>query len=276
LSQLLGDQGDAVVSRVALSAISANTRQPRLNFDEEALAELAQSIREFGVLQPLIIRPVGEGKYELIAGERRLRACHMVGLEEVPVVVRSASAQASLEIALIENVQREDISAIECALAYKKLADEFNMTQEQVAGRVGKSRVAVANALRLLKLPQEVQSAVLEGEISEGHARALLSLESPLRQVAALERIRREGLSVREVERLSKGQAEPAKAGKSGRKERPLPKADANWVSLEQGLSEYFGSPVRLQPEEVGGKMTISFYSDDDLQRILDILGINL
>ena len=273
LSQLLGDSAESGLQSVPLSAIKPNTRQPRLQFDLEALRELADSITEYGVLQPLVVRPVGDGVFELIAGERRLRAAQLAGLEEVPVVVRAASAQASLEMALIENVQREDITAMECAKAYQKLAEEFDMSHEQIASKVGKSRVAVSNTLRLLKLPGQMQQAVMDGKLSEGHARALLMVESPTRQAHLFERILRDGLSVREAERLAKAD-EPAN-GKAVVQHRPTT-TDPNWVSLERGLSEYFGSPVRLTKEKVGGKLFLEFYSDDDLQRILDILGVSL
>lgn len=279
LSQLLADSdtNEAGIASVSVDRIRANARQPRTQFDEDALEELAASIKEFGVLQPLIVRPASDGNYELIAGERRLRASKLAGLAEVPVVVRAASAQASLEIALIENVQREDISAIECAVAYQRLAEEFDMNQGQIAQRVGKSRAAVTNTMRLLKLPTPIQEAIFEGNLSEGHARALLMVDSPVRQAHLFEKILHEGLSVREAERLARSGGDPRPAGSS---KPSKPKAQANiepeWRHLAQGMSEYFGSPTKLEKAEIGGKITIDFYSDDDLQRILDILGIHL
>ena len=255
-----------------ITSITRNSRQPRAQFDEETLAELADSIREFGVIQPLVVRPIGDDRYELIAGERRLKAAQLAKLKSVPVVIRVADSQTSLEIALIENVQREDITAIECAHAYRKLADEFGMSQEKIAQRIGKSRAAVTNTLRLLRLPEEMQDAILAGAISEGHARALLMVESPMRQEALFERILRDGLSVRETERLARsGDARPAGPSLDGTAKRTR---DPNWVPLEQGLQDYFGSPVKLQGSDQGGKITIDFYGDDDLQRILDLLGI--
>ncbi|MCB0826104.1 MAG: ParB/RepB/Spo0J family partition protein [Armatimonadetes bacterium] len=287
LSQLLGEEAEVAVvettetpkSTIPVDAIIANTRQPRVQFDEDALEELSASIKEFGVLQPLIVRPTGDKKYELIAGERRLRASKLAGLKEVPVVIRAASAQVSLEIALIENVQREDISAIECALAYQRLADEFDMTHDQIARRVGKSRAAIANTIRLLKLPKSIQGAVLEGVISEGHARALLMVESPVRMAELFEKIVRDGLSVREAEKYARGSDNVRTPGTtSGKSKRTTSgrEIDPNWQALAAGMSEYFGSPVQLEPAEVGGKLTLEFYSDEDLQRILDILGIHL
>lgn len=276
LSQLLGEQAEESTNEIPISAIRANSRQPRTQFDQEKLEELAVSIREFGVLQPLIVRPLSDDQFELIAGERRLRASKIAGLKSVPVVIRAASSQASLEIAIIENVQREDITAMECAVAYKRLIEEFDLTQEAVAQRVGKSRAAIANTLRLLKLPERIQRGILGEEITEGHARALLMVESPIRQAALFERIIKDGLSVREVERLARASDNPRPAGPKSEKSAPLNHSDPNWNSLEQGLSEYFGTPVQLQADKIGGKMSIAFYSDDDLQRILDILGISL
>lgn len=276
LSQLLGEQAEESTNELPISSIRANTRQPRTQFDQEKLEELAVSIREFGVLQPLIVRPLSDDQFELIAGERRLRASKIAGLKTVPVVIRAASSQASLEIAIIENVQREDITAMECAVAYKRLIEEFDLSQEAVAQRVGKSRASVANTLRLLKLPERIQRGILSEEITEGHARALLMVESPVRQAALFERIIKEGLSVREVERLARASDNPRPAGPKSEKSKTTPHSDPNWNSLEQGLSEYFGTPVQLQSDKIGGKLSIAFYSDDDLQRILDILGISL
>jgi ParB family transcriptional regulator, chromosome partitioning protein len=272
LSQLIAEQYDAAPAEAPVDAIVPNARQPRTHFDEEALRELANSIREFGILQPLIVRPIAEGRYELIAGERRLRAARLAGLKAVPIVVRSAGAQDSLELALIENVQREDINALECARAYRRLMDEFGLTQEAVAERVGKSRVAVANTVRLLKLPEEVQKGLEEGLISEGHARALLGLEGQARQLAVYALILERGLSVREVERIAKGR-EAAPATEPAPKPTP---ADPNLQALQDALSTYLAAPARIQRSGRGGKLTIDFYSDEDLERILEVLGISL
>lgn len=259
-----------------LAKVRPNPRQPRGRFDDDALAELAASIREFGVLQPLIVRPLGEGNYELIAGERRLRASKLAGIKEVPVVVRTASAQASLEIALVENVQRADISPVDCALAYKKLADEFGLGQEQIAARVGKSRAAVANTMRLLKLPEDMLEALAEDMMTEGHARAILMADGPHRQNVVFNRIIDEGLSVREAERLARHETRTPGPTKKADDPKPHQPGKPEWAALEQGLSEYFGTTVRLHKAEVGGRMAIDFYSDDDLQRILDVLGVSL
>lgn len=276
LSQLIGDQADATPSEVAVDAIVPNPRQPRLHFDAEALQDLADSIKVHGILQPLLVKAVGDGKFELIAGERRLRAAKLAGLKLVPVLVRSAGDQGSLELALIENVQREDISPLEAAKAYRKLLDEFSLTQEQVAQKVGKSRAAVANSVRLLNLPPKILNGLEAGQISEGHARALLQVENEAIQLALFERIVQAGLTVRDVERAAQA---ASKATKGAKKAKPMPHQpmlDPEWAQLQEGMSVYFGSPVKLQRGDVGGKITIDFYSDDDLTRILDILGIRL
>lgn len=273
LSQLLSEQSEAAPTTLPIGAISPNTRQPRTVFDEDALDDLAASIREYGVLQPLIVRPISEGQYELIAGERRLRASKKAGLTEVPVIVRAASAQVSLEIAIIENVQRADISPMESAWAYRKLADEFGMSQEQIADRVGKSRAAIANTLRLLKLPLPIQEALQDGALTEGHARALLMSDSPAKQMQLFERAK-QGMSVRDLERAARGDSSgPRLAGTKGRKPKSAATNDPNLEELSRALGEFLGSPVRFESAEVGGRMVVDYYSDDDLQRILDVLG---
>jgi len=275
LAQLLGEQFESTVSELPIDSIVPNPRQPRQHFDEAALEELAQSIREVGLLQPLVVRPTAEGTYELIAGERRWRACQRAGLKTVPVVVRPSGDQASLEMALVENLQRSDITPVESAKAFRRLIQEFGLTQEQVAERVGKSRTAVANTLRLLKLPPRALEALEKGEITEGHARALLALNSEPEMLALLERIVRTGLSVREAERAVKQTQSP-------KREQPQPSVSRTAASdpavrqLEDGLSMYLGAPVRIERAEVGGRIVVSFYSEDDLERILEILGMRL
>ena len=270
LSQLLAEQTDSGATEVAIDRISPNPRQPRRHFDPESLAELAGSIREYGVIQPLLVRPVSEGNYELIAGERRLRAAREAGLETVPVTIRSATGQNSLELAIIENLQREDINAVECARAYQHLIQDFGLTQEQVSVRVGKSRTAVANQLRLLRLPEVIQEGVESGAISEGHARALLATDSPTRQLALYEKILVEGLSVRETERLAKAEGRPI-AGKASKTE-----AEYKDPVLIQTLREHFSAPVRIHTDGKRGKLSIEFFSEEDLTRIVERLGIQL
>lgn len=277
LTQLLGEQGEAAPTSILVTSIRPNSHQPRRNFDEEALKELAQSIVEVGVLLPLIVRPIAEDEYEIVAGERRWRAAKIAGLEEVPVIVRAASAQYSLEMALIENVQREDITPVDCAMAYRRLSGEFGLSQEEIAQKVGKSRVSVANILRLLKLPDPVLKALGLGQITEGHARALLMVEEPGRMQQLFLKVMAEGLSVRETERLARGPSvEEPTNGHVTPDRAPALERDPNLAALEKELSELFGTPVAIQKGASGGRMVVPFYSDEDLQRILDLLGIEL
>ena len=279
LSQLLGEEEvTAHPTRIDVNAIHANARQPRISFDEAGLKELAASILEVGVLLPLIVRPLSEGKYELIAGERRLRAAKIAGLIDVPVIVRAASAQESLELALVENVQREDISAIERANAFKQLADEFGLSHEEIGRKVSKSRAAVSNTLRLLQLPREMQNAIGAGVITEGHARAILMIDAPSRRQSLFERVVRDGLSVRETERLARGPGDANGVGSPGSSPQAVlqPTVDPNWQALERALSERLGSPVTLVKRGSGGQLKVDFYDDEELQRILDVLRIQL
>lgn len=250
-----------------IEAIVPNARQPRTEFDNDSIRELAASIAQVGLLQPLVVRPIGNGRYELIAGERRLRASQLAGLSQVPVLVRPAGAQHSLELALVENIQREDLSAIEAAVAYRTLAEEFGLTQEAISEKIGKSRVAVTNTLRLLKLPQTVQEGLRAGKISEGHARAILSFPTMESQLAAYEAAIRRDLTVREVEALGKA------ASRRGTKQRPRVAQDD---ALEGALSERFGSPVRLYHAGKDRRIEITVHDDEDLERVLDVLGITI
>jgi ParB family transcriptional regulator, chromosome partitioning protein len=268
LSQLIGEQYDDAPSSASIESIEANRWQPRSVFHDAALHELAASIREVGVLQPLVVRPLTEGRYELIAGERRLRASRLAGLTHVPIIVRSTTDQASLEIALIENIQREDIGALECARAYRQLMSEFGLTQEQVADKVGKARTTVANTVRLLKLPPKIQDGLETGRISEGHARALLAFDREELQLAVYEQVVAKALNVRDVERLATRKA------KSPAKMKPPPPENSDWNALEESVSMHLGSQVKLQRSSVGGKLVIEFYSDDELQGILERMGL--
>ena len=267
LSQLIGEQYDDAPNEAPIDSIEENRWQPRKLFDEEALHELAASIREVGVLQPLVVRPLSEDRYELIAGERRLRASKLAGLKTVPIIVRSTSDQNALEIALIENIQREDINAMECARAYRQLIDEFSLTQEQVADKVGKARTSIANTVRLLKLPPKIQDGLNEGKNSEGHARALLAVEKEEQQLAIYDLVVQKGLNVRDVEKIA------ARRPRAIRPPRTVPDR-GEMIGLEEALSVHLGSPVKILPADVGGKIVIDFYSDDDLGRILERLGL--
>lgn len=268
LAQLIGDQAESGTNEVPVSAIVPNRRQPRTVFDQLAVEELAESIRQVGVLQPLVVRPLSEGVYELIAGERRLRASKLAGLDSVPVVVRSADDQGVLELALIENLQREDISPLESARAYRRLIDEFGLTQESVAQRVGKSRVAVANTVRLLKLPDPILSALERGSLTEGHARALLGLPNAVVQVAVYEQVVEGDLTVKQVEQLAKKIDQP----KRTRSRRGGSKIDPNWEALRVSLESTLGAPVHIEGSASGGRIVIDFYSEDDLSRVAEVI----
>lgn len=270
LSQLIAEQFEGTPYEVSTDQIIPNARQPRSVFDEEALEELAASIREHGVLQPLLVRPISEGRYELIAGERRLRAAKKAGLRSVPALVRSANNQDALELAVIENVQREDINAMECARAYRRLMDEFDLTQEQVAEKVGKSRTTIANTVRLVRLPKRIQEGLEGGRITEGHARALLAFENEAQQLAVYDQILERGLTVREVEKAAKPRT-PSRP--ETKKSAP---GDPNDEALANALSTYLGTTVRLIRGDVGGKLIVEFYSDEDLDRMLENLGFRM
>jgi ParB family chromosome partitioning protein len=262
--------------KVSPDRIRANRWQPRHSFDEEALAELAASVREHGVLQPLLVRPLEDG-YELIAGERRLRAARDAGLEEVPIILTEAGDVESLEIALIENLQREDLNVIDEAEGYRTLADQFELTQEQIAKRVGKGRATVANALRILSLPEDIRGMVADGTLSAGHAKALLALEIPAEQQGFAKLAANEGFSVRELERrVDKAKRAPRKPRVS-RSDIPVD----HLTYLSDRLHSLFGTSVRIQPSKTyangkkgKGAIEIDFYSNEELDRILEVLGL--
>ncbi len=271
LSQLVAEQFDDTPTEAGVGAIFPNPRQPRTHFNEEALAELSESIKTHGILQPLLVKPLADGTYELIAGERRLRAAKLAGLKTVPILIRSAGDQGSLELAIIENVQREDINSLEAAVAYRRLTDEFGLTQEVVAQKVGKSRASVANTIRLLRLPKRVLDGLQTGKITEGHARALLTSDSEAVQLALYDLILERGLSVREVEQKTRRNPTEPKVAKPTKKE-----ADPNEIALTDALSTFFGTPIKIERKQVGGELVVQFYSDDDLERILDLFGFRL
>ncbi len=270
----------ASVQSVEIDRIVPNPRQPRQRFTPEALRELADSIREHGVIQPLVVTQMRTGereatpRYQLIAGERRWQAARLAGLATVPVVVREVSTQGMLELALIENIQRADLNPLEEAAAYRQLMDDFQLTQEQVAARVGKSRVAVANAVRLLKLPDEARRALAEGQMSEGHARALLRIESPAEQRKLLKHIIEDGWSVRQAETFGAS----AKAGANGRaarhsKDTPRGARDPQGRSLEEQFRRALGTKVTLvRHRSGGGRLIVEFFSDEELQGLHELL----
>jgi ParB family transcriptional regulator, chromosome partitioning protein len=262
--------------RISTDAIVPNPRQPRSVFDPEALQELADSIREMGLIQPLIVQQVPGSqdapdgpRYQLITGERRWRAARLAGLRHVDVIVKEATPQEMLELALVENIQRADLNPLEEAGAYQQLNDEFGLTQERIAERVGRSRASVANAMRLLRLPQEVKDALVTGEITEGHARALLMLSDEDEQLLALHAIVRRHLSVRQAEELVRRLQ--AAGSDTSRQRTRSPETEA----LEAEFRESLGTRVDLYRSRRGGRLVIHFYSEEDLQAIYDrIVGV--
>ena len=252
--------GGSSISEIAIDAIVANPDQPRRNFDEEALQELSDSIREHGVISPITLRDNGDGTYMIIAGERRFRASKMAGLEQIPAYIRTAKDEQVMEWALIENIQREDLDAIEIALAYQRLMDDYNLTQERMSERVGKKRATVANYLRLLKLPAEIQVGIKEKKLDMGHARAILASPSAERQLALYQRILREGLSVRKVEELAQESKKESKQKKD--------KSANPYLALEHDLAAETGLTIKIQ----AGKVTIAFSNEEELSRIIDKL----
>lgn len=260
---------DGAVTTLKISEIEPNKNQPRTAFDDEALRELADSIREHGIIQPLVVRPVEGGVYQIVAGERRWRASRMVGLSEIPVVIRELDDNQTLELAIIENLQREDLNVIELAGGYKSLIDEYGMTQEQVSKRVGKSRPDVANTIRLLSLPESVIQHIRSGKISKGHAKALLSLEDKKVIEDTARKIVLEQMLVRDIEKLAKESKKPAEQReKSG---------NSNWgdnfhKEMELALSTELGRKVKITSKGKKSTLEIEFYSNDELKDIADKL----
>ena len=257
----------SAVTEVPVSAITPNPMQPRTTLEPEALEELAASIQEHGMIQPLIVTQQGPERYQLIAGERRWQASRMAGLAMVPVIVKEATPQQTLELALVENIQRADLNPLEEAAAFQQLVEEFGLTQEQVADRVGKSRVAVTNILRLLRLPAEVKQALADGAIREGHARALLALPTAEAQVAALSTVAKQALSVRQTEELVRRLMAKPPAKKPAQPVSPRVRA------LEEEFRETLGTKVNLYRDRKGrGRLVIHFYSEEELQAIHDLI----
>ena len=258
--------GSSAITEIRIDDIKPNPKQPRRTFDEETLGELATSIKELGVVQPLSVRDMGDGTFQIIAGERRWRAAGIAGLNSVPAYVRSASDSEVTEMALIENIQREDLNAIEVALAFKNLIDSYNLTQERLSERLGKNRATIANHLRLLKLPAEIQLGLRDHKLDMGHARALLSVENPKQQLNLYNQILNEGLSVRKVEELAK------KLGESSTNHERIPKKsdDGKWRDIQERLSSRLGGNVKISQNSGGkGTLSINFANEDVLNRIL-------
>lgn len=251
------------VTELKITELESNKKQPRRYFDDQALQELADSIKEHGIVQPIIVRKL-EDSYQIVAGERRWRAARLAGLKAVPVIIKDYTNTQVMEIALIENLQRQDLNSIEEAVAYKSLIEEHDMTQEQIAERIGKSRSAIANTMRLLNLSETIRKMIVEGKITAGHARALLAIEDKRRQLEIAQKIVDQQLNVRDVEKLAaqKDQQEPKKEVKK----------DVEIVELEERLKKALATKVSIIHKKSKGKIEIEYYSNDDLDRILELL----
>jgi len=263
------DQPEKVLVSLKMDKIRSNRYQPRTRMDEEKLVELTASIKERGIIQPVVVRQIGE-EFELVAGERRFAAAKRLGWETIPAVIAGKlSKEDMLELSLIENLQREDLNPIDTAKGYKRLLEECLLTQTEVAEKIGKDRSSVTNTLRLLSLPEKVQKLIAEGKISEGHARTILALSSGEEQMALARRVVKEGLSVRKTEDLAYGKRKP-------RTVRGKQKVSPAFFEIEQRLKQFFGTSVKVNARGKGGKVEIEFYSEEDLSRILELLQITL
>ena len=258
-------QGSSSINEVPLNQIHANPDQPRRDFDQESLEELAESLREIGIIQPITLRKMAEGDYQIIAGERRFRAAGIAGLKTIPAYIRTADDENVMAMALIENIQREDLNSMEVALACQNLLEVYNMTQEQLSSRIGKKRATIANHIRLLKLPAEIQVALKNKQIDMGHARALLAIDDPMKQLQLFHELTKYGYSVRMVEDKARQMNEnQPKARKSA--------ADDSLAPLGRQLSKFLGAPVKVKSNAKGaGSISISFKDDDDLARLMQM-----
>lgn len=255
--------------QIKMDKIKPNPYQPRAKFDKEKMEELTLSIKEKGIIQPVVVRPMGDG-FELVAGERRFLAAQKLGMEKLPaLVMEKLSKEGMLELSLIENLQREDLNPIDEAKGYKRLLDECGLSQKDLSQRIGKDRSSIANTLRLLNLPKTVRSLIANGKLSEGHARAILSLSGEKEQIALSRHIIRDGLSVRKTEELVYGRREKAKR-------RKLKGSPSKFSEIENSLKQFLGTKVKIVQDKKRGKIEIEFYSDEDLSRILELLHINL
>ena len=265
------------IANIEISSIETNPFQPRTNFEEDALNELASSIKEHGIIQPITVRKLGYDKYQLISGERRFRASQIAGLTSVPAYIRIANDQAMLEMALVENIQRENLDAIEVAISYKRLIDECSLTQEQLSQKVSKQRSTITNYLRLLKLPVEIQLAIRNNDISMGHARALINIENQDKQLDIYQQIILNNLSVRECEDLARGAKSELNIASTGTIDKKSTKGNLSFEQLKvvDDLRAVFNTKVNINRENNGkGKIVIPFKSDNDLKRILDLLDV--
>ena len=264
-------QGSSNLNEIATEQIEPNPNQPRREFDANALQELANSIREIGIIQPVTLRQVADHRYQIIAGERRWRAAQMAGLTSIPAYIRTVGDENIMEMALVENIQREDLNAIEIALAYQHLAERTGMTQERISERVGKSRTAVANYMRLLKLPAQVQMALKDREIDMGHARALLAIESPSQQIKLFKEVQKQGYSVRKVEEMA--QQLKNSEGLKATKRQAKAQLPAEYDTLCKRLNSLFQTKVQMTCSPKGkGKISIPFANAEELERIMNVL----
>ncbi len=263
-------QSTPSVLMIPTTQIKPGRYQPRQHMDEQALEELKNSIKDHGIIQPILVRPISHGVYELVAGERRWRAAQALGIQEIPAVVRSLPDQEALEYSLIENLQRHNLNSIEEAQGYERLMKEFAYSQDHVAQRVGKDRSTVANLLRLLKLPDQIQIALREGRLTQGHAKALLAIEQSERQLALFQQILDDALSVRRTEELAGDVKRPAARVES----RPDAAKQPQFRAIEESLRKILGTKVSLASRRRGGRIVINYFSEEDLARLLQILGI--
>ena len=271
----LHTSGSSSISEVPVSKIKANPNQPRREFAAEALNELAESIRQIGIIQPITLRKMDDGTYQIIAGERRWRASQMAGLSSIPAYIRTADDENMMQMALVENIQREDLNAIEIALAYQNLIEQYDLTQEKLSEKVGKNRATIANFLRLLKLPAQVQMALQNKEMDQGHARALLGLSKPSLQVKLFNEIKEKGYSVRQVEEMVKqlNNGETLTNGRHKLSDKTAKRLPEEYAELRNRLSDVFSSKVQMTCNQQGkGKITIPFDSEEDLERIISML----
>lgn len=266
--------GSSSISEIPVDKIRANPGQPRREFDPETLRELSESIRELGIVQPITLRKMDDGYYQIIAGERRWRASQLAGLTTIPAYIRTADDEKMMQMALVENIQREDLNAIEIALAYQSLIEQYHLTQDQLSEKVGKNRTTIANCLRLLKLPAQVQMALKNREIDQGHARALLGLSHPSLQVKLFNEIREKGYSVRQVEEMVKAlnNGETIKSGRHRLKARKGNRLPEEYDVLRTRLSDFFKTKVQMTCSPQGkGKISIPFTSEEELERIIGL-----
>ncbi len=265
--------GSSSISEVAISQIEANPNQPRREFDEKALEELAESIRNFGIIQPITLRKLSDDRYQIIAGERRWRASQMAGLQRVPAYIRTADDENMMQMALVENIQREELNPIEVALAYQHLIERYNLKQEELSEKIGKNRATIANTLRLLKLPAQVQMAIKNRQIDKGHARALLSLADPAMQVKFFKEVVEKGYSVRQIEEMV-SQINAGEAVKSGKRTLQDKKVllPEEFKVLKTRLSDFFKTKVQMTCSQQGkGKISIPFDNEEELTRIIEL-----